>query len=348
MAIATLLIAGCSSNSENGNSSLNSEPLDLSGSWEQTGSGDMSSYQAAYISSEGRIEVYWVGEDASPMLYWSGTYEAPNESEETYSWTSENDITRTGSALMASDAETKDFYYENGKLTYEVKAFGVTSTVELERTDNDYSTFGPNTEAASQSELQEVQLVNSGYSISTNNGRVYVGYAVDIKNPNESYAIRYPAIQITAKSSDGKILTTEEMTLNSIAAGDEYKYGNSISYEGEEPAIVEIGVSNADNSYNYEAQSSSDIGYSTDFVVSNVSEISGDYPTFTGELTNNSVNDSSMVALIVIYKSDDQLIGGAVTYIDDVKSGETKVFELEDIFSHIQGYDSYELYAINW
>jgi len=36
-------------------------------------------------------------------------------------------------ALLASGDDSKDFTYEDGKLTYELTAMGVTMTVEMEK-----------------------------------------------------------------------------------------------------------------------------------------------------------------------------------------------------------------------
>ena len=66
-------------------------------------------------------------------LYWSGTYEAPTEATENYTWDSVNDTSKTANALLASGDETKTFTYENGVLSYEASALGTTTTVKMER-----------------------------------------------------------------------------------------------------------------------------------------------------------------------------------------------------------------------
>ena len=110
------------------------EPLNLYGPWIQTNSNSETSYQEAIISEDGTITVNWINEDEdTKSLYWAGSFKAPTTSDETYSWTSTNDKEQTDSALLASDAETKDFKYENGVISYEASALGTTMTVELER-----------------------------------------------------------------------------------------------------------------------------------------------------------------------------------------------------------------------
>ena len=80
---------------------------------------------------------------------------------------------------------------------------------------------------------------------------------------------------------------------------------------------------------------------------SNVSENIGEYNrTYTGEVTNNSTEDLSMVAVIVIYKNGDEMIGGNATYVDDLSSGSTKPFEISE-YSDLE-YESFEIYALQW
>ena len=72
-------------------------------------------------------------------LYWAGSYVAPNDNTEPYTWDSENDKEKTGSALLASSDDIKAFTYENGELTYSASALGTTVKKRLVRTDTDYS-----------------------------------------------------------------------------------------------------------------------------------------------------------------------------------------------------------------
>ena len=112
------------------------EPLDLSGSWEQKDH-DPDTYMIAYID-DSSIQVCWMM-DGTKYLYWAGTYVAPAESTDTYSWVSENDTEKTEYALLASSAETKEFRYEKECISFEVTVQGVTKNISLERSGNDYS-----------------------------------------------------------------------------------------------------------------------------------------------------------------------------------------------------------------
>ena len=110
--------------------------LDLTGNWEEKDKGD--SYQAGYIK-DGEIVIYWVSDGGdTKSLYWAGSYIAPTDNAEPYTWNSENDKEKTRSALLASGDDTKKFTYENGEITYKASALGTTKKMHFVRTDTNY------------------------------------------------------------------------------------------------------------------------------------------------------------------------------------------------------------------
>lgn len=119
------------SNDANAANSQPATPPDLTGEWVQSNSESSDSYQAATITND-TITINWVSPD-SKALYWAGTFEAPTTTDEPYTWDSKNDTEQTSTAIMASGDETKTFTYEDGQISYDVSALGVTTTVKLEK-----------------------------------------------------------------------------------------------------------------------------------------------------------------------------------------------------------------------
>lgn len=106
---------------------------DLSGTWKQTNSNSEDSYQEATITGD-TIEIYWVSDGGdTKSLYWAGSYEAPSEAVTSYSWVSENDRSKTDTALLASQDDTKTFTYEDGVISYSASLLGTTATIKLEK-----------------------------------------------------------------------------------------------------------------------------------------------------------------------------------------------------------------------
>lgn len=102
------------------------QPANLVGEW-----ADASGSMEATIQGD-VIDIYWINsDDGSKALYWSGTYVAPTDATEPYTWESQRDEEKTSSALLASTQPTKTFSYSGGVLSYEASALGISRTFEL-------------------------------------------------------------------------------------------------------------------------------------------------------------------------------------------------------------------------
>ncbi len=126
-------LAACSGNKETSEKEKSQKPLDLTGEWVQVNSNSKDAWQEAAINDD-VIEINWISDNGDTRsLYWSGTFIAPTEASKTYTWTSKNDTSKTENALLASTAETKDFTYEDGILSYEASALSTTTVIKLEK-----------------------------------------------------------------------------------------------------------------------------------------------------------------------------------------------------------------------
>lgn len=136
VALIITIFTGCSSTSKGSDNDGNTPEKqipDLTGEWKQENSNSEDTYQAATISGD-TIEIYWVSDNGdTKSLYWAGSFDAPTTADEPYSWDSENDHSKTESALLASGDDTKTMTYENGVLSYEASAMGTTTTVKLKK-----------------------------------------------------------------------------------------------------------------------------------------------------------------------------------------------------------------------
>ena len=113
--------------------SCSKEPVDLNGKWKQINSNSEDSWQSATIE-DGKITIDWVTNNGdTTMIYWEGSYIAPTEYSESYTWESENQREDDKWDLLASDDDFKTITYEDGQISYEVSAMGSTSVVRLER-----------------------------------------------------------------------------------------------------------------------------------------------------------------------------------------------------------------------
>ena len=111
------------------------EPTDLTGTWTQVDHGE--AYQQAVIA-DGTIEIDWISEeDGINAVYWFGSYNAPTEYVDEYTWVSDRDKEATDMALFASTDDTKEFTYSKDRISYSASAMGTTTTVVLEKTSDE-------------------------------------------------------------------------------------------------------------------------------------------------------------------------------------------------------------------
>lgn len=150
------------------------------------------------------------------------------------------------------------------------------------------------------------------------------------------------------RGEDNEILKTNTYNLGWIAAGDTITYADDLLvYEGNLPSNVEIIGKNDDDDFYYVKQKGTDIIYTTDLVISNLSENKGKFfTTYTAEITNNSEFEKDIVTACVVYRKDGKLVGGSRTNISNLKPGVTEPFEIY-INTIIENYDSYEIYAFS-
>ena len=105
------------------------KPVNLTGTWKSENKNG--SWMEADIKDD-VITINWVSDNGdTKSIYWIGTYEAPTKYSEQYKWTSKRDKEKTKNALLASQDDSKEITYEDGKISYEASALGSTTKVKM-------------------------------------------------------------------------------------------------------------------------------------------------------------------------------------------------------------------------
>jgi len=315
--------------------------LDLSGGWQQTNSNSDTSYQIAMIA-DGTIEVYWKSDDDSTSLYWAGTYIAPTSETNEYSWDSANDKSRTDTALLASGDDTKTFTHKDGTISYSVSAMGVTTTVELKRSDDVNIQVQ---KVVPAEDLLPLELVDSGYAVKDGHNTYYIQYAIIVKNPNTERAVEFPKVRLTARDTDGAILGTDDIVGSSILPGSTWYSAFQGPSVDSKPATVDFEIVQPDDSD----------WVSPDRIDNAGEPLTVENPTkredkIVGEISNPNDFDISSVAVVVLFRDDSgKLLAGETTYTDKVSAGGKIPFELS-LWGADDGYitDNFEVYAYPW
>lgn len=200
--------------------------------------------------------------------------------------------------------------------------------------DEDTSKDDSNSKTVTE-EKKELEIVESGYSQTKDND--FVNYGIKIKNPTSSN-VEFPVYTVTLYDKDGKVISTDEQTLNFISAQDTIFYGFVIDSKGKKVDKVDFKVNSIDDKLTDEQ-----FAKTSDFKISNTNESDS---TFTGEVTNNSSADCSQIAITLILKNKGKIVYGDTTFVDEVKSKDKKAFEFS--CGELPKYDSYEFCAQVW
>ena len=203
--LAVTTLPACGNGSDEAQGSVATETteekadaLDLTGSWiaETQGSGY---YLAGFIHGD-LIELHWVSStDQHGSVYWAGTYKAPKEATDSYSWSSERDEDIMATTSHGAPDASRHFSYQDGKLVLEAGQQGYEVILVPSETDYTYlavegidqddkddkkdkkdkdskkdkddkkdkpsDTSVSNIEAAKAETVKNVKLVDSGYAI---------------------------------------------------------------------------------------------------------------------------------------------------------------------------------------
>ena len=208
-------------------------------------------------------------------------------------------------------------------------AYGSDSANRTEEPDKNESGNAVSNESVEPDEPDDIFLNESGYSVVNNSfGDVYVYWGATVSNPNANVAASFPVITVTAKGEDGAIISTNDQTLFYIAPEDTVSYGGFIDCNGTAPANVEI----TSTCSSFVPDGSDDVVKTSDFVISNTSEIAGDFgeTTYTGEIENIGNNNTDLVVVTLILKNNGEIVYGDTTFVDSLTPGTKKAFEISE------------------
>lgn len=297
------------------------ELLDLTGLWIQDGKKESETHMVATIREDGQIGVFFILEDdPEPWTYWVGTYDAPAEDVDKYSWTSQN--TYGGNGLLASTAETKDFNYASETLSFEVTIQGETNTLNLIRGDWDEASVPESAFASVKvdtSDVKDLEIKESGCYVSGD----YLNYYVVLHNPNDEIAVEFPSFRITARDADNVLLGTEDQTLSIIYPGQDFYYGFQAFSVDEVPTSVDFEMITPED---YNLKNASGLDEFTPLEVINTA-VRDD--NFVGEISNsNSYKIDSAIIVVICKDSSGNVTYVNSTFVDDIASEGTAPFSI--------------------
>lgn len=292
----------------------------------------------ATIENENIGVFFILEEDDTPWTYWVGTYTAPTDDKDTYSWTSTS--TYGGDGLLASSDDSKDFSYKNGKLHCTVSIQGKTKDITFVRGDWDTSNIPDSAFASVNTNTTAVlplEIIDSGWL----NSNGYLQYYVTLHNPNDTIAVEYPSFRITAKDSSGALLGTEDQVCRIIYPQEELTYAGQAFYVDKDPTTVDFEPLDSDD---YNLKNVSALETYLPLKAVNVTVRSN---KVVGEINNPNDYKFDTLAVSAIMKDDDgNIVGIFSTFIYDVSANSTTPFEIST--SDCDDAETCDVYACQW
>lgn len=177
---------------------------------------------------------------------------------------------------------------------------------------------------------------------------VYIDYCYEIYNPNTDVMITSLEFDLTVRDSSNAILGTSTARANIIMPGDTVYAFGTLSLTKSEAAAIDSDDTEYEWDYATESRFYSAIRTS-EIVVSNVSARGTGYDTkVTGEIANNSSYDTSAFTKVyALFWKGDELVAIDSTYVDQIYSGGSRVFELKGLHN-IPDYDTVQLFVDVW
>ena len=177
---------------------------------------------------------------------------------------------------------------------------------------------------------------------------VYIDYCYEIYNPNTDVMITSMELDLTVRDSSNAILGTSTARANIIMPGDTVYAFGTLSLTKSEAAAIDSDDTQYEWDYATESRFYSAIRTS-EIVVSNVSARGTGYDTkVTGEIANNSAYDTSAFTQVyALFWKGDELVAIDSTYVDQIYSGGSRVFELKGLHN-IPDYDTVQLFVDVW
>lgn len=323
----------------------------LDGKWRQVGHAEGDDGMIGTIDQD--MIALWIRGNGKEYNYWCGTFEAP-KTDGAYKWTSKADKgNMTG--LFASQDDTKDFSYADGKISFQFSMRGETTTIEMEQASEETGLLAElragegKSVSKEKSNIKDLVLSDSCYTV--NNG--YVHYTIAVNNPNKEYAPQSVNVSVVGRTSDGKISFSDNWgTSTCLPESTTYWSNQAGNGNVSESDTIDIKLSVDDDKW-FKTSQKYDF-YAIDNVSTADEKFGGTIATGEITLKNNvtlkGFGKADSPSLVCVLKdAGGKLVDGFSTYITkQLKVGEATPFEIRSMSQSKVDFATAEVYANPW
>ncbi len=172
--------------------------------------------------------------------------------------------------------------------------------------------------------------------------RGYLHYAIILHNPNEKFAVRFPSYRITARDKNDQIIGTDDQVLSINYPQQDFVYGTLGFSVEQQPAKVEFQALELRDSNIVAAE----VLEHPIFVPLEIVGATKRDKSILGEVRNPNTYDIDKAIVTVIFRDDDNIIVGRLTFIDIFSAGGKTPFEIR-VYKDVAT-DNYDVYANIW
>ena len=216
------------------------------------------------------------------------------------------------------------------------------------RKDTNSKTVIRREKSSDEDKSDAVVISESCWRISKGSGssEAFVHYGVILTNNTDDKAAELPAVNVTAKKSDGTVLGTDNMVGSCIMPHDSIALSSLFSIPGDAGDDIEVSfeLEKAD----FTGADLDSHPRNSDFTVSGISEQRFDlFPKVTGEIISHYSEDIDSVAVTALFRKNGKLVDAETTYVDDIRTGKARAFEIS-LYDDIVDHDSFEISVQEW
>lgn len=220
---------------------------------------------------------------------------------------------------------------------------GEESTISPDEAESKMPSFTPDPAKTVETQ-QPLELVDHGFAATGSlEDSIFLNFCGMIHNPNETWIAASPTVVATIKNGDGTVMATVSEMASLIMPGDTITLCGSLTVPVTgmtDDSAIYFGVEWSDmwgDTFIYSG------ARTTDFEISNVSELSGTNDLITEEITNNYSENVSMANLSLVLRKDGEIVHVERIFVDNLIAGNTKAFQ----FSAYNGWPEHDVIEIS-
>lgn len=191
--------------------------------------------------------------------------------------------------------------------------------------------------------LKPLEIAEAGYSVVDG---FYVEYAFVLRNPNSDFGVQYPAVRLTMRDKDGRVLSTAGPTFGRwLLPGETAAFAGEVRV-GQSPAKIDFDVVDPGTKWKTASESKSAVlALKTGHL--KIKKLAPGI-AFTCDVENpNSAVVDDFAASIILRDKSGRIIAGLTGFGDELPPGSKQTFTVKSVHN-VPKFATAEAFAQQW